>query len=73
MVLSAHGLSREASKRDPRETHFSQVKEKTMKKYAAVCALFLFNAEIISWLALLIIVAMLLADFGKRIMEEARK
>lgn len=44
-----------------------------MKKYAAVCALFLFNAEIISWLALLIIVAMLLTDFGKRIMEEARK
>ena len=44
-----------------------------MKKYAAVCALFLFNAEIISWLALLIIVTMLLADFGKRIMEEARK
>lgn len=44
-----------------------------MKKYAAVCALFLFNAEIISWIALLIIVAMLLADFGKRVMEEARK
>jgi len=44
-----------------------------MKKYAAVCALFLFNAEIISWIALLIIVAMLLADFGKRIMEETRK
>ncbi len=44
-----------------------------MKKYAAVCVLFMFNAEIISWLALLIIVAMLLADFGKRAMEEARK
>ena len=44
-----------------------------MKKYAAVCALFLFNAEIISWIALLIIAAMLLADFGKKVMEEARK
>lgn len=44
-----------------------------MKKYAAVCALFLFNAEIISLLALLIIVTMLLADFGKKAMKEARK
>ena len=44
-----------------------------MKKYATVCALFLFNAEIISWLALLVIVAMLLVDFGKKAMEEARK
>ncbi len=44
-----------------------------MKKYAAVCALFLFNAEIISWIALLIIVALLAADFGKKAMEEARK
>ena len=44
-----------------------------MKKYAAVCVLFLFNAEVISWLALLIIVALLAADFGKEAMEEARK
>lgn len=44
-----------------------------MKKYAAVCVLFLFNAEVISWLALLIIVALLAADFGKKAMEEARK
>lgn len=44
-----------------------------MKKYAAVCALFLFNAEIISWLALVIIATMLLVDFGKKATEEARK
>ena len=44
-----------------------------MKKYAAVCVLFMLGSEVLIWLALLIIVAMLLADFGKRIMEEARK
>ena len=44
-----------------------------MKKYAAVSVLFLLGSEVISWLALLIIVTMLLADFGKRAMEEARK
>lgn len=44
-----------------------------MKKYAAVCVLFLLGSEVISWLALLIIVTMLLADFGKKAMKEARK
>ena len=44
-----------------------------MKKYAAVCVLFLLGSEVISWLALLVIAAMLLADFGKKAMEEARK
>ena len=44
-----------------------------MKKYAAVCVLFLLGSEVISWLALLVVVTMLLADFGKKVMEEARK
>lgn len=44
-----------------------------MKKYAAVSVLFLLGSEVISWLALLAIVIMLLADFGKKAMEEARK
>ena len=44
-----------------------------MKKYAAVSVLFLLGSEVISWLVLLAIVAMLLADFGKKAMEEARK
>ena len=44
-----------------------------MKKYAAVSVLFLLGSEVISWLALLVIAAMLLADFGKKAMEEARK
>ena len=44
-----------------------------MKKYAVVSVLFLLGSEVISWLALLIIVIMLLADFGKKAMKEARK
>jgi len=44
-----------------------------MKKYAAVSVLFLLGSEVISWLALLIIVALLAADFGRKVMEEARK
>lgn len=47
-----------------------------MKKYIATATLFAFNAEVISWLALLVIVVMGVVDFyiavGKA-KEEKRK
>lgn len=36
-----------------------------MKKYAIAASLFLFNSEVISWLALAIICAMALIAFAK--------
>ena len=36
-----------------------------MKKYIAISALFLANAEVLSWLALLTLVVMAVIDFAK--------
>ncbi len=42
-----------------------------MKKYAMAASLFLFNNEVISWLALLIIAAMAFAEFARAVDREA--
>lgn len=42
-----------------------------MKKYLITASLFLFNAEIVSWVALLAIVVMAVADFAKAADREA--
>lgn len=44
-----------------------------MKKYAIAASLFLFNNEVISWLALLIIVAIAIAAFATSVGEEVNK
>lgn len=44
-----------------------------MKKYAIAASLFLFNNEIISWLALLIIVAIAITAFATSVGEEVNK
>lgn len=44
-----------------------------MKKYAIAASLFLFNNEVISWLALLIIVAIAITAFAASIGEEVSK
>ena len=41
-----------------------------MKKYAIAASLFLLNNEVISWLALLIIVAIAAASFAKKVDKE---
>ena len=38
-----------------------------MKKYLITASLFLFNSEVISWLALTIIAAIALAEFAKAV------
>lgn len=43
-----------------------------MKKYWVTASLFLFNAEILSWLALLILAIMAVHDFGKAAETERR-
>ncbi len=42
-------------------------------KYASVCALFLLNNEVLSWIALAALVMLLLADFGKAMLKEIEK
>ena len=42
-----------------------------MKKYAIAASLFLLNSEVISWLALLIIVAIAFVEFAKAADREA--
>lgn len=44
-----------------------------MKKYAIAASLFLFNNEVISWLALLIIVAIAITAFATSVGEEVNK
>lgn len=41
-----------------------------MKKYAIAASLFLLNNEVLSWLALLIIVAIAVASFAKKVEKE---
>lgn len=44
-----------------------------MKKYAIAASLFLLNNEVISWLALLIIVAIAITAFATSVGEEVNK
>ena len=44
-----------------------------MKKYAIAASLFLLNNEVISWLALLIIVAITITAFATSVGEEVSK
>lgn len=44
-----------------------------MKKYAIAASLFLFNSEVVSWLALTIITAIALVEFAKAVDREAGK
>lgn len=44
-----------------------------MKKYAIAASLFLLNNEVVSWLALLIIVAIAVSSFAKAVDEEVNE
>lgn len=44
-----------------------------MKKYAIAASLFLFNNEVISWLALLIIAAIAITAFATSVGKEVSK
>lgn len=44
-----------------------------MKKYAIAASLFLFNNEVISWLALLIIAAIAITTFATSVGKEVSK
>ena len=44
-----------------------------MKKYAIAASLFLLNNEVLSWLALLIIVAIAVASFAKAVDKEVNE
>lgn len=41
-----------------------------MNKYAIAALLFLFNNEVLSWIALVIIAALLLGNFTKEVFKE---